>query len=321
MPYRTWARHAASSAALVTTCLLSVSSFSTGTLSIGAASAQEATQQEVADQGAIEPDEASPQVAKDPSGDHFHLHSAFALRAIPIGTNLALDGGYRMMLSDSESILLKDTYIEAGVTTTSSPSNFWGGAYIEALPVAVLKLRVAAQTLQYFGTFGYLGFPDDPASPDWSLDAIGGDAGEGNAASGYLLDAQATLQAKVGNVVVQVPMKYSYINMDVDRAYYESTFDFLLEPTDQMWVAQPMLAYVFVMDGTWVLSGLRWEHAETLESGFSRDMPALLGLWKLPGALAGGEMKLVGLGGYWFDHPNRAGTPYFATKFSVDWKY
>jgi hypothetical protein len=308
MQYHRWIQHLA--------CFLLASS-----VSMGAAFAQSATQESLAENEAIEPEAVSQDEVEEASGDHFHLHSAFALRAIPIGTNLVLDGGYRMMLSDSESILLKDTYLEAGVTTTSSPSNFWGGAYIEALPVAVLKLRLSAQTLQYFGTFGYLGFPDDPANPDWSLDAVGGDPGEGTAASGFLLDAQATLQAKVGNVVVQVPMKYSYIDMDVDQPYYESTFDFLLEPTEQMWVVQPMLAYVFVMDDTWVLSGLRWEHAETIESGLSRDMPTVLGLWKLPGALAGGEMKLVGLGGYWLDHPNREGTPYFATKFSVDWTY
>jgi hypothetical protein len=315
MSYQLWTRLAVLPVAC--SCLASFALMESGF----AQSAGQPVANQPTDQAAVEPDAESNDDTDEVTGDHVHLHSAFALRAIPIGTNVALDAGYRMMLSDSESILLKDTYIEAGATTTSSPSNFWGGAYIEALPIAVLKLRMAAQSLQYFGTFGYLGFPDDPANPDWSLDAVGGDPGEGTAASGYLLDAQATLQAKVGNVVVQVPMKYSYINMDVDQAYYESTFDFLLEPTEQMWVVQPMLAYVFVMDDSWLLTGLRWEHAETVQSGFSRDMPALLGLWKLPGSLAGGEMKVVGLGGYWFDHPNRANTPYFATKFSVDWKY
>jgi hypothetical protein len=289
-------------------------------VSIGAVAAQGAPEKAVPDEEVVEPG-ASQQEAKDVQGNHLRVHSSFALRAIPIGTQLGVDGGYRMMLFDSESILLKDTYLEAGVTTTTSPSNFWGGAYVEALPVAVLKLRASAQSLNYFGTFGYLGFPEDTANPDWSLDEIGGDPGQGNAASGYLLNAEATLQAKVGNVVVQVPMKFSYIDMDVDQVYYESSFDFLLEPTDQIWSVTPTLGYVFVMDGTWVLAGLRWEHAETIESGYSRDMPTAMALWKLPGSLANGEMKLVGLGGYWFDHPNREGTPYFATQFSVDWKY
>lgn len=264
---------------------------------------------------------AAAEETPEKSGNHVHVHSGFALRAIPIGTQLKLDAGYHLKLFDSESLLLKDTYFEAGATTTTSPSNFWGGAYIEAVPVAVLKLRASAQSLHYFGTYGYLDFPEDPNDPDWSLDAIGGDFAEGNAASGVLLEGQAQLQAKVGNVVAMVPFIYRWIDMDVEQAYYESSFDFLLEPTDQMWIAQPTLGYVFAMDDSWLLTGLRWEHAETIEQGLSRDLATLLGLWKLPGALAGGEMKLVGLGGYWFDHPNREGTVYLATQFTVDWKY
>ncbi|QDG50605.1 hypothetical protein FIV42_07625 [Persicimonas caeni] len=257
----------------------------------------------------------------DKEGNHLHVHSAFALRAIPIGTQLALDAGYHIKLFDSESLLLKNTYVELGAATNSSPSNFWGGAYVEAVPLAVLKLRLQAQSLHYFGTFGYLHYPDDPTNPDWSTDVIGGDPGEGNPASGLLLDATAQLQAKVGNVVAMVPFKYRYIDMDVEQDYYESTFDFLLAPTDQMWMIQPMLAYVFTFDDSWLLTGLRWEHAETIETDLSRDMPTLLGMWKLPGMLAGGEMKLVGLGGYWFSHPNREGTIYLASQFAVDWKY
>ncbi len=280
-------------------------------VSLGSASAQEGS-----------PEEApAPKAEPEEPGNHLHVHSSFALRAIPIGTQLALDAGYHIKLFDSDSLLLKNTYVELGAATNSSPSNFWGGAYIEAVPLAVLKLRLQAQSLHYFGTFGYLHYPEDPANPDWTLDSIGGDPGEGNPASGLLLDATAQLQAKVGNIVAMVPFKYRYIDMDVDQEYYESTFDFLLAPTDQMWMVQPMLAYVFTFDDSWLLTGLRWEHAETIETELSRDMPTLLGMWKLPGALAGGEMKLVGLGGYWFSHPNREGTVYFATQFSVDWKY
>lgn len=288
-----------------------------------AITATAAAQEKVPEEAPIaEPTEAAEAAEKsDELGNHLHVHSAFALRAIPIGTQLTLDAGYNIRLSDSDSLLLKDTYLEIGAATNSSPSNFWGGAYIEAVPLAVLKLRLQAQSLHYFGTFGYLYYPEDQTNPDWTIDSIGGDPGEGNPASGLLLDATAQLQAKVGNVVAMVPFKYRYIDMDVTENYYESTFDFLLAPTDQMWMIQPMLAYVFTFDDSWLLTGLRWEHAETIELGLTRDMPTLLGMWKLPGVLAGGEMKLVGLGGYWFNHPNREGTFYLATQFAVDWKY
>lgn len=264
--------------------------------------------------------EQSSQSAHD---DGWHVRTALALRAVPVGTSLGVDAGYRWQLFDSESLLLKDTYVEAGLTTDTSPSNFWGGAYLEAVPLALLKLELRAQSLSYYGAFGYLYVPDDPADPDWSLDAIDGDFSAGQAAMGVLLEAKATLRAKVGNVVAMAPLSYTWVRMDVEQAYYESSFDFLMAPTDQMWSIRPLLGYAFVMDewDSWVLAGLRWEHTETLQTALSRDMPSALALWKLPGALAGGEMQLVTLGGYWLSHPNRQDTWYLAGEFSVDWRY
>lgn len=262
------------------------------------------------------------QAAKVPQNS-LHVRSALGIRPIPLGAKLELDAGYRMILSDSDALLLKGTYLEAGVTTTNSPSNFWGGAYVEALPLAVLKIRLAARSMSHFGTFGYLYLPDDLQDPDWSLDAIKGPISSGHAANGYMLDAQVTLQAKVKNFVVLVPGQYSYVKMNVDQDYYETNIDFLLAPEEQVWTVQPTLGYVFVFEESrsWLLTGLRWEHSQTVKTDLGRDMPQALGMWKLPGDLAGGEMQLVGLGGYWLKHPNRQGTPYFATQFSVDWHF
>ena len=149
MSYRNWTQRAVLPVVSSVMASFLLASFA----SIGAVAAQGAPEKAVPEEEVLEP-EASQQEAKDVQGNHLHVHSSFALRAIPIGTQLGVDGGYRMMLFDSESVLLKDTYLEAGVTTTTSPSNFWGGAYIEALPVAVLKLRASAQSLNYFGTLG-----------------------------------------------------------------------------------------------------------------------------------------------------------------------
>lgn len=256
-------------------------------------------------------------------GDGLHVNASLGVRAVPLGLQLGLDAGYRMELTDSESLLLKGTYVEAGASTVTSPSHFWGGAYIEALPLTVLKLRLTAQSLSYVGTFGYLHLPSDPSQSDWSLDALDKPISSGTPAHGYLLDAEATLQAKVGNFVAMVPARYSIIDMDVDRPYYDTSFDFLLAPDDQFWSIEPTIGYVFAMEqhDTWVLTGLRWQHAETIETNLTRDMATLLGMWKLPGTLSGGEMKWVALGGYWATHPNRQGDIYFATQFAVDWRF
>lgn len=262
---------------------------------------------------------AAEEVPEDGSG--FHLRSGFALRAVPIGTRVAIDGGYRFDLFDSDSLLLKDTYVETGVTTEITPANFWGGPFIEIVPLAVLQLRASVHLLSYYGTFGYLYLPPDTANPDWDLDNIETAFDEGQSATGWMLDLRATPRAKVGNVVAMVPLQYQRIDMGVDQVYYESTFDFLLEPTDSLWMASPTLGYVLTMDDSWLLTALRWQHAESLGTELSRDMASLLGLFKLPGTLGDGEMQVAVVGGYWLDHPNRADTLYFAGEFSVDWKF
>ena len=269
------------------------------------------------------PEDTPPEVEDEDDGTGLHVRSGFALRYEPIGTRLAVDGGYKWSLFDSDSLLLKDTYLEAGVTTETSPSNFWGGPYVEIVPTAVLKLRVAFQSLSYYGTFGYLHIPSDQSNPAWGLDDLDGDADAGQSASGWMLTLQAQPQAKVGNVVFLAPLQYRWIDMGVDQSYYESSFDMLLEPTDTMWVARPTLGWVFSFEGSdsWLLTGARWEHAQSSGHDLSRDMATFLGLWQLPGDLSGGTMKWALLTGYWLDHPSRAGTPYLASEFSVDWSF
>lgn len=261
-----------------------------------------------------------PARAADPSPSGTRLLSAMAVRAVPVGLKLNLVGGYRLGLFDADSVLLRGTYAEAGVFTETSPSNFWVGPYVELVPVAVLQLWVSAQSLSYYGSFGYLHVPPNAAEPDWSLETIRDfEAGDGRSAHGWMVDARATPRAKVGNVVFLAETQLVRVAMDVDRPYYESTFDFLLEPTDTFWVTRPTLGWVFVMDESYVLTAFRWEHGETLGTGFSRDMAALLALWKTPWSPSGGEMKLAVVGGWWVDHPNRADTAYAATQLSIDW--
>ncbi|MFW5967205.1 MAG: hypothetical protein ACOCV2_06785, partial [Persicimonas sp.] len=221
-----------------------------------------------------------------------------------------------------DSLLLDETYFEAGITTQLTPSNAWAGAYLEALPVALLELRASAQTLTYFGTFGYLHLTDDTSASSWEVDAISDEIGAGRAASGLMLEAQATPRAKVGNVVFLAPTQLRHIDMRLDTTYYESTFDWLLEPTDTYWLTSPTLGYVFELPehDSWVMAALRWEHSETFGTDLTRDMAALLGLWKMPWApRPDSVMEMAVIGGYWANHPNRQNTLYLAGQLTVEW--
>lgn len=260
---------------------------------------------------------------KDPKTG-IHLRSGFATRLVPTGLRLKTTGGFRQSLTDSQHLLLKDTYVETGVTTEITPSNGWAGAYVEILPLALLKLRASVQSLHYFGMWGYLHDPGDLDDPKWTQDQVKDDTPmAGQAATGVMYNLEATPRAKVGPVVFQAPTMYRRVEMNVDKTYYESSFDFLMEPTDSYWKTQPTLGYVFQFEksDSWLLAAARWQHAETLGTNIKRDLPLILTLWKLPWQpLSWGEMKLAVLGGMWTDapHPNRDNTGYVAAELSIE---
>lgn len=250
--------------------------------------------------------------------------TAMQLRAVPIGLSFVSDAGYRLSLSDSDSTLLNDTYAEVGVTNNASPAYLWGGPYVQILPIAVLELRASLQYMGYFGNFGYLMVPDGRTNRDWDVDNIRrfDDQNLGTPSTGWLATGSATGRLKLGNVVGLVPFEFRYLDVNVDGAFYESTFDILLEPRDTYWSLTPTLGYALSFDqlDSYVLPALRWEHTESAGTDITTDIAQIMGLWKLPSNWwSGHKMELIVLGGYWVDHPNRQGTPYLAGVFNVHW--
>lgn len=250
-----------------------------------------------------------------------HLNSALGLRAVPIGLTLGNDLGARWSLFESERRLLQDTWVEPGITTELTPAYGWAGAYVTAVPVAVFKLHASFQSLHYFGAFGYLHVPENQAEPDWRLDSFDDDAGDGTGARGWMTTVRARPRIKAGPFVAFVEGEFRWIDMEVDGAYYESTFDMLLRPEDGYASVVPTAGWVFEFPkvSSWLLAGAAWEHLETLEDGLSRDMARVLMLWNLPAEIGGGTPEIAVLGGHWVDHPTRAGTWFLAGQFSVDW--
>ena len=255
------------------------------------------------------------------SGPEFRLSSALGLRAVPVGLTLGNDLGARWGLFESESRLLEDTWIEPGITTEISPSNGWGGLYLDAVPVAVLQLHASFQSIHYFGTYGYLHVPADQSEPDWTLDAVDDRFQAGRPARGWMTTLRARPRVKLGPFVAFVDGEFRWIDMEVDGAYYESTFDVLLEPEDGYYSVVPTAGWVFEFAGTssWLLTAGAWEHTSTLRTDLTRNMARLLLLWGVPFEVGGAAPEVAILGGHWVTHPNRAGTWYLAGQISVDW--
>ncbi|RAL25475.1 hypothetical protein DL240_04485 [Lujinxingia litoralis] len=255
----------------------------------------------------------------------FHLKSSLAIRPLPLGLALRTEGGFKKGLFESASPLLSGTYLDAGISTSLSPAAFWAGPYVELLPVAVLNLRVTAQFLSYFGTFGYIYVPED-AEKDWSLDALSAswDNGLGQSTTGMMVEAQATPQMKVGRVVFQAPTTFGWIKMDVADNYYEPIYDLFFAPEDTYWVTRPTLGYLFGRDlaESYVMLGARWEHTSVTNSGVVRDTVGLLFNWKMPSRyLDWGDPSLSGFGGVHIEHPNRGEiSPYVGIQVGVTMK-
>ncbi|MCA9558359.1 MAG: hypothetical protein H6704_26295 [Myxococcales bacterium] len=259
-----------------------------------------------------------------PSEEGWRLKTDLALRAIPVGINAIIDAGYRVPLSSSENLLLRKTYVDAGLTTGLSPAYLWAGAYVEALPVAVLQLRLSAQTMQFFGAFGHLLQPTEPGDDGWSLDVIRDQAiSDGKVKGGLMLEGRVTPRIKVGNFVAFAEVRFLRFEIDdLEGDWYEPYYDILVAPKDNVLVARPTAGYLLLAEDpkrTYLLVGARFERTLTQETEITRDLLAALALWKIPSDWwSAGDPKLAVLAGAWTQHPNRT-EPYIAAQLTLEY--
>lgn len=259
-------------------------------------------------------------VEEESQGFEFLHRSALQIRATPLGLSLFSDTGFALSLWDNpESALLSNTKLEFGAATSLSPAFGWAGPYVEFVPLAVLRLRVAAQFMGYLGNFGYLYVPDD--GNDWSLDALdqSADQGLGEASTGYLIQGLIQPQIRVGRIVVMAETHFYWISMDVPGNYYEPYFDMLFAPDEFYFFTRPTLGYLIGSDLSegYVLLGARWERAATSNTELVRDTVGVVVNWKIHKSLmTWGDPSLAGFGGVFIDHPNRGEiSPYLGVQF------
>ena len=78
------------------------------------------------------------------------------MRLNPLGLQNRFGLFWRKRLSDSDSVLKKNTYARAGVTAMLTPSLQRVGARVEVQPLAVLQLFAAADFVWFMGNFDYM---------------------------------------------------------------------------------------------------------------------------------------------------------------------
>lgn len=250
------------------------------------------------------------------------------VRATPIGLSAMSNTGYRIPLDYGSGDLFDGLHVDLGLTNSISPSYGWLGPYVEVLPIAVLHLRFSMRAMAYLGTFGNLYVPgDDPQAGEreWTDDALdrAWDEGLGRAATGWMAEALATPQMRVGRVVAMAESGGYWLRMNTGGAYYEPFFDLLFEEEDQMWLTRPTVGYLFGSDLSegYLLVGARWERAGVFGTDLTRDTAGVVWNWQIPPSIMEwGSPQFAGFGGVFINHPTRSEVaPYLGTTFSLSY--
>ncbi len=259
---------------------------------------------------------ATPAGETDSSNDpHSLRHSAlFVFRQNPLGITATYDAGYRYRLFDSDSVLLADSYVGAGLAATLTPAFGKIGIVAEAEPLAVLNLSATYELVGYFGAFGHLQ-SFQSTDVDFSDRALseGGDAGRDYRALGRQLTIGGTLQAMVGPVAARSTANLSHFDMDLregDSVYYDITLDILVPRQGWVYTNDADILYLGVNR---LVTGVRHTYTRAFygntDGSASTHRLGPLIAYQLSDRSDGpfAEPTLLCLTGWWLSHPYRQG--------------
>jgi hypothetical protein len=202
------------------------------------------------------------------------LNSLTIVRWNPLGLEEQIRFGYQRRLYDADKAVSRDNFVFLGLTPKINPAYIKAGPALELQPLSVMNLRLTAEYISFFSTFGFLQSKQAPTAnySDTTL-ARGKDAKENYSTGGAHLMGELLLQAKVGKVVVRNRLAVEYWKMNLkgtDRVWYDATLDTLV-PGDG-WVVDDD-ADVLYQPGNGLTVGLRYSFVEPLyaTAGFRPD--------------------------------------------------
>jgi hypothetical protein len=266
---------------------------------------------------------APPARALPPIPDlRLYFASTEVIRYNPLG----LESQNRLMLQkrlfDSESMLLRDTFLAAGASVKLNPIALKVGPLVEFQPVAMLNLRAGYEYIRFFGSLGFLqSYPG--AGMDYSDDARNLTKDQAYSTSGHHFLLEPTVQGKVKSLVVRSKFAIEYWNValrDGGATFYDALLDTLVpgrgwvftNDTDLLWTSGPWVAGAR-------FSGVfpRYGEGVTTDNSHMRVGPMAAYSFNLrEGSMFNKPTLIVNLAWY-LKHPNREGAaPYFLTAFA-----
>lgn len=193
------------------------------------------------------------------------LNNLLVLRLNPVGIEDQVRAGYQLRLSDRTDLLFRDTFVFFGIAPKLNPAFAKIGPSIEVQPLSILNLRVGAEYMGFFSSFGFLqSFPTAAATySDVDL-KDGQDAHRNYAAHGAHVIFEPLLQLKLGPIALRNRFSVEYWYMDVrpgDTVFYESTLDTLVPANG--WILANDLDLLYVSKFRLVL-GVRYSVVKPL---------------------------------------------------------
>lgn len=245
-----------------------------------------------------------------------------ALRFNPLGLETQNRLVLQKRLFDSESPLLRDTFVSGAASLKLNPAFLKVGPLVELQPVAMLHLRAGYEYIQYFGTFGFL--QSYPATGlDFSDDARDLSKDQAYSTSGHHFLVEPTLQAKVKSIVLRTKFAFEYWNValrDGGTTFYDATLDTLVP--GKGWIISNDTD-LLMMSGPWVVgarfTGVFPRYAEgiTLDTQHMRVGPMAAYSFHTREGTTFNKPTVFATLAWYLKHPNREGAaPYVLTGFS-----
>lgn len=159
------------------------------------------------------------------------FNNLLALRLNPVGLEDQLRAGYQYRLSDRTDLLFRDTFLFVGLAPRLNPAFVKVGPSIEVQPLSIFNLKVGAEYMGFFSTFGFLqsfGSPIDNYSDRVLKEGQEANPRRNYSASGAHVIIEPLLQLRLGPFALRerFSAEYWYFNLrDGDRVFYEVTLD------------------------------------------------------------------------------------------------
>ncbi|WP_224240079.1 hypothetical protein [Hyalangium gracile] len=160
------------------------------------------------------------------------VNGLLAARLNPLGLEAQARVGYQSVLYRNDGALFRDNFFFLGTYPRLNPAGIKVGPVAEIQPLSIFNLRLSAEYIRFFSTFGLLqSLPS--ANADYSQETLdaGEAAGMNYGTSGMRLAVEPLVQLRVGPVAVRNRFGFEFWRMnlrDGDRVWYEQTLDTLV---------------------------------------------------------------------------------------------